>query len=46
MELSISPVVLSALILGGALLLFISDRFRHDLVALLALFACVGAGLV
>lgn len=46
MELGISPVVLSALILGGALLLFISDRVRHDLVALLALFACVAAGLV
>lgn len=41
-----SPALLSALILGGALLLFISEKVRHDLVALLALFACLITGLV
>ncbi len=40
-----SPAVLSAAILGGALLLFVSDKIRHDLVALIALFACLAAGL-
>jgi len=46
MELGISPAATSALILVGALILFVSERVRHDLVALLALFACVAAGLV
>ncbi|MGE4431806.1 MAG: SLC13 family permease [Sphingobium sp.] len=41
-----NPALLSAIILGGALLLFISEKVRHDLVALLALFACLIAGLV
>lgn len=41
-----NPAALSALILGGALALFVSERVRHDLVALIALFACLAAGLV
>ncbi|MGY2735672.1 SLC13 family permease [Sphingomonas sp. UYP23] len=40
-----SPALLSALILVGALLLFVSEAVRHDLVALLALLACVAVGL-
>jgi di/tricarboxylate transporter len=40
-----SPAALSAIILLGALLLFVSERIRHDLVALLALLACVVSGL-
>lgn len=36
----------SAVILGGALLLFVSEKVRHDLVALIALFACLAVGLV
>ncbi len=41
-----SPAALSALILGGALILFVSEKVRHDLVALIALFACLAVGLV
>lgn len=40
-----SHAALSAIILCGALLLFVSEKLRHDLVALAALFACVIAGL-
>lgn len=36
---------LSAIILVGALALFVSEKVRHDLVALLALFACLLFGL-
>lgn len=41
-----SPAALSALILGFTLLLFVSERIRHDLVALIALMACLSLGLV
>ncbi|MEO6092807.1 MAG: SLC13 family permease [Novosphingobium sp.] len=41
-----SPPFLSALILLGALVLFVSERVRHDLVALVALIACIAMGLV
>ncbi|OYY72609.1 SLC13 family permease [Sphingomonas sp. 28-63-12] len=41
-----SNAALSALILLGALGLFVSERVRHDLVALLALFACLVLGLI
>lgn len=41
-----NSAIVSALILGGALLLFVSERVRHDLVALAALFACLVTGLV
>lgn len=41
-----NPALLSAFILGGALILFVSDRVRHDLVALIALFGCLATGLV
>ncbi|QGP81130.1 SLC13 family permease [Sphingobium sp. CAP-1] len=40
-----SQAALSAIILIGALLLFVSERVRHDLVALFALFACLAFGL-
>lgn len=40
-----NPALLSAVILGGALLLFVSEKVRHDLVALIALFACIATGL-
>jgi di/tricarboxylate transporter len=40
-----NPALLSAGILVGALVLFVSEKVRHDLVALLALFACVAVGL-
>ena len=43
---ALSPALLSALILLGALVLFVTERVRHDLVALAALFACLLAGLV
>lgn len=46
MDIPFTPPALSAIILVGALLLFVSDRIRHDLVALAALFACLLAGLV
>lgn len=42
----ISPPILSAMILGVALLLFVSEKVRHDLVALIALLAAVLTGLV
>lgn len=41
-----TPPALSALILAATLAMFVSERIRHDLVALLALFACVALGLV
>lgn len=41
-----SDAALSACMLGVTLLLFVSGRIRHDLVALLALAACVALGLV
>ena len=41
-----SDALLSALILGGSLILFVSERVRHDLVALFALLACLAVGLV
>jgi di/tricarboxylate transporter len=40
-----SDALLSALVLVGALVMFVSERIRHDLVALLALFACLILGL-
>lgn len=40
-----TPAILSAAVLLGALVLFVSERVRHDLVALLALLACVLLGL-
>ena len=40
-----SQAAISALILVGTLLLFVSERVRHDLVAMLALFACLALGL-
>jgi di/tricarboxylate transporter len=42
----ISPALLSTLVLVFALALFASERVRHDLVALLALFAALLVGLV
>ena len=41
-----TDAALSACVLGTALLLFVSERVRHDLVALLALSACLILGLV
>ncbi|TZG27295.1 SLC13 family permease [Sphingomonas montanisoli] len=41
-----SPAALSATILVIALTLFVSEKVRHDLVALIALFACLAVGLV
>ncbi|MFA7585928.1 MAG: SLC13 family permease [Novosphingobium sp.] len=41
-----SPAELSGIILVGALLLFVSEKVRHDLVALMALFASLLFGLV
>lgn len=41
-----TDAALSAAILASALALFVSERVRHDLVALLALLACLAAGLV
>lgn len=41
----VTPAILSAAVLLGALVLFVSERVRHDLVALLALLACVLLGL-
>lgn len=40
-----SPALLSGVVLLGALVLFVSERVRHDLVAVAALVACVLAGL-
>jgi di/tricarboxylate transporter len=42
----LDPAILSAFVLGIALLLFLSGRIRHDLVALAALFISVLTGLV
>jgi di/tricarboxylate transporter len=41
-----SDAALSAIVLLTALALFVSERVRHDLVALLALTACLALGLV
>ncbi|MBL9070676.1 MAG: anion permease [Sphingopyxis sp.] len=41
-----TQAALSALILAATLILFASERVRHDLVALLALLACLVTGLV
>lgn len=41
-----SPALLSALILLGALILFVSERVRHDLVAMAALAACLLTGIL
>lgn len=41
-----SDAALSAGVLGVTLLLFVSERVRHDLVALLALSACLALGLL
>lgn len=46
MEMSLTPAMMSALILGGSLIMFVSERVRHDLVALIALFGCLLTGLV
>ncbi|BBF81536.1 hypothetical protein [Asticcacaulis excentricus] len=32
----VSPALISALILAGALVLFVTERVRHDLIAVLA----------
>jgi di/tricarboxylate transporter len=42
----LTPATLSSCILLGTLILFASERVRHDLVALIALFASVLTGLV
>ncbi|MBZ6379953.1 citrate transporter [Pacificimonas flava] len=41
-----TPALLSAAILIISLILFVSDRIRHDLVAVIALLLCVLAGIV
>ena len=41
-----SPAVLSSVILLGALVLFVSEKVRHDLIAVIALVACLIFGLV
>ncbi|QGN54119.1 SLC13 family permease [Novosphingobium sp. Gsoil 351] len=41
-----SSAALSAIILASALILFVSEKVRHDLVALIALLACLAVGLV
>lgn len=41
-----SDAAMSAAILASALILFVSERVRHDLVALLALLACLLTGLI
>ena len=46
MPLLIDPALASTLVLVGALTLFVTDRVRHDLVALLALIATIALGLV
>lgn len=45
-EYRMSDAALCAFILLATLVLFVSERVRHDLVALLALFACLVLGLV
>lgn len=42
---AISDAGWSAIILGGALLLFISGKVRHDPVTLITLFNCMAVGL-
>lgn len=46
MAFGLPPPLVSALILVAALGLFISGRLRHDLIALITLFACLATGLV
>lgn len=41
-----TPALTSAAILVAALILFVSERVRHDLIAIMALLACVATGLV
>ncbi|OYY90322.1 MAG: citrate transporter [Sphingomonas sp. 28-66-16] len=43
---TLDPAWISAAILIAALILFVSERVRHDLIAVGALIACVAAGLV
>lgn len=43
---SLNPAWISAAILVMALILFVSERVRHDLIAVGVLIACVAAGLV
>lgn len=43
---AVSPALLSTIVLGASLAVFASNRVRHDLVALLALAACLLLGLV
>lgn len=40
-----NPAIVSGVVLLGALVLFVSERVRHDLVAVAALVACVLTGL-
>ncbi|MBV7256712.1 SLC13/DASS family transporter [Pacificimonas sp. WHA3] len=42
----LDPALLSAAVLMVALVLFVSDRMRHDLIALIALILCVLVGIV
>ncbi|MCA1934989.1 MAG: SLC13/DASS family transporter, partial [Asticcacaulis sp.] len=42
----VSPALISALILAGALVLFVTERVRHDLIAVLALLAGLITGVV
>lgn len=42
----LSPAALSALVLFATLAMFVSERVRHDLVAVLSLLACLALGLV
>ncbi len=44
--LTVTPALLSALLLGVTLILFATDKLRHDLVAVCALLAAVALGLV
>lgn len=41
-----TPSLISAVILVSALVMFVSERVRHDLIAIIALLACVATGLV
>jgi uncharacterized membrane protein YhaH (DUF805 family) len=41
-----SAAALGAMVLVCALILAVSERLRHDLVAIVALFACVVLGLI
>lgn len=42
----IAPPILSSVILAGALILFVTEKVRHDLIAIIALMACLLVGLV